>query len=300
MSSKVIERPNDFDVEPPAQYNHMLRPFDILDSSNDSASLSLLILNTLLDDIDLRQLWERSHLHVCADGGANRLYDYFDDDERRLYVPDYIVGDLDSLRPEVRRYYAQLETRVLVQLSQYSSDFMKAVKIAVIHHSDVRDQLKLPMDDCDGLSDVLSLVSRMVPSTIYIAGGMDGRFDQTFQLINQLHGLRHQYPHLHIYLVSSADVVFLVPKGTTYVSYRSRQGFNDFDPVPKCGLLPFRGEVTLNTQGLLYDVENWVSMVGGDVSSSNGVVGTTGFIVESSDDIIMNVEVSHTRTRQRK
>lgn len=296
--SKVIERPDDFDVAVPAQNHHTLRPFDVFDSSNDPAALTLLLLNTSLHNIDLRHLWSRSHLRVCADGGANRLYDYFDDDERPHYVPHYIVGDLDSLRPEVRTYYAQLATVVLVQLSQYSSDFTKAIKTAIIHHSDLQHQLTLPMDECDGLSQIISLVRTMHPFTILIAGGMDGRFDQTFQLINQLFTLHHQYTHLKIYLVTGADVVFLVPKGVTYVAYSGRSGFNSHDPVPKCGLLPFRGEVTLNTQGLLYDVENWVSRVGGDVSSSNGVVGTTGFVVESSDDIIMNVEVSHPRTRE--
>jgi hypothetical protein len=75
-------------------------------------------------------LWGASAYRVCADGGANRLYDatvavlrgggeddgeeaaaeedsYYDANHHRDFdfLPDLITGDLDSLRPDVRRYY---------------------------------------------------------------------------------------------------------------------------------------------------------------------------------------------------
>lgn len=54
---------------------------------------------------------------ICADGGANRLYDAMlnagieggkgkGKDLRDLYLPDLIKGDLDSLREDVRSWYA--------------------------------------------------------------------------------------------------------------------------------------------------------------------------------------------------
>ena len=42
-------------------------------------------------------------MRVCADGGANRLFDLLD--QSQLYIPAAVVGDLDSVRPEVVAFY---------------------------------------------------------------------------------------------------------------------------------------------------------------------------------------------------
>ncbi|HPF44906.1 MAG TPA: thiamine diphosphokinase [Syntrophomonadaceae bacterium] len=43
-------------------------------------------------------LADRADLVICADGGANYAY-------QMGVLPDYIIGDLDSIRPEVREYF---------------------------------------------------------------------------------------------------------------------------------------------------------------------------------------------------
>ena len=44
----------------------------------------------------LHQLWQEADYRVAADGGANQLYCY-------NLIPDAVVGDFDSINPEVRK-----------------------------------------------------------------------------------------------------------------------------------------------------------------------------------------------------
>ena len=46
------------------------------------------------------RVWESSELKICADGGANRLFDSLSSESRDQMLPDAIKGDLDSIRPE--------------------------------------------------------------------------------------------------------------------------------------------------------------------------------------------------------
>lgn len=106
-------------------------PFFPMNENSNKQSSALIILNTpfqtaiqrqtrsnnnnCLPDV-LRVLWESTTYHVCADGGANRLYDattistlISSSNENSIdkFIPDMITGDLDSIRPDVRAYYEE-------------------------------------------------------------------------------------------------------------------------------------------------------------------------------------------------
>ncbi|GEQ72184.1 hypothetical protein JCM33374_g5870 [Metschnikowia sp. JCM 33374] len=239
------------------------------------------------------------HPSLCADGGANRLYEYFGTEaERGKYIPKFITGDLDSLRDSVKSYYAERGSIVIPQYCQYSSDFMKAIKVVVLSGSDPgREALKGEIEEVKGLN---GLVQKYVVGsshagetlTLHVAGGIGGRFDQTIQSINQMYALSDEYPWMHLVFFTSSDVIFMARKGITHVTYSDRTVFNTKDKVPKCGLLPFGKKTLISSKGLLYDVDKWPSEIGGNVSSSNGVCGIDGFIVETTENIVVNVEVS--------
>jgi len=110
-----------------------------LERSDQARQTALIILNTPLPPQPLfRKIWQTgtqplstaghlctdsrvcvARIRYCADGGANRLYDRFvkgkgkvenedwtaeDEDEER-WLPDLVLGDLDSLKPDVKKYY---------------------------------------------------------------------------------------------------------------------------------------------------------------------------------------------------
>jgi thiamine pyrophosphokinase len=70
----------------------------------------------------LDELRARSEIVICADGGANRA-------RAAGIVPDYIVGDLDSLSAETRQAFAS--TPIIHQPSQYATDLEKSLQFAV-------------------------------------------------------------------------------------------------------------------------------------------------------------------------
>lgn len=294
----IVERPDTYEVPRPAEPHTLVEPFGHLrqqheEQPQDRQPSCVIFLNTDLLKIDLARLWDGLDLRICADGGANQLYSCFNEEERAKHVPDYIVGDFDSLRPEVRQYYADLGTVILPQYSQYSTDFMKAVKVAVLANSDRKELLTQKMDENDGLGELVKS-AKSVPFSIYVVGGIGGRFDQTFQAINQLYCMQDEYPQTTVFFVSDSDIIFLA-SGKTYVSYPSRLWLNKDDPNPKCGILPFGGPVVLHSLGLKYDVAHWPSHVGGNVSTSNALVGDTGFVVDASGPVVVSIEITHHR-----
>lgn len=56
------------------------------------------------------------------------------------YLPDAVHGDLDSLRNDVREYYASKNVPITQDHDQYSTDFMKCIAL-------IRDKEKADSTD---------------------------------------------------------------------------------------------------------------------------------------------------------
>ena len=136
---------------------------------------ALVILNTPIKSLShgklsgvLGKLWEASSYRICADGGANRLYDATvstttsiqqEGEERRrktdhcsnsndnnTFLPDLITGDLDSLRLDVRRYY---ETRGVSIIRVEDQNF---------HDLDVRSSSAISMHSLASILQILAYI----------------------------------------------------------------------------------------------------------------------------------------------
>lgn len=62
---------------------------------------------------------------ICADGGANSAVKY-------NLLPDFIIGDLDSIKPETYDYYSD-RTKIIQIKRQNDTDVEKCLKFAMKH-----------------------------------------------------------------------------------------------------------------------------------------------------------------------
>jgi thiamine pyrophosphokinase len=84
---------------------------------------ALIIANSILPtDAILNECRARAGVILCADGGANRA-------RERGLIPDFIVGDLDSILPETRAAFPNAQ--YIHRPSQYATDLEKTLQFAV-------------------------------------------------------------------------------------------------------------------------------------------------------------------------
>lgn len=273
----VIERNSDFEVELPQDGYTTIDPFTA------STSTSVLIILNQKIDVDLEELWRSTNLVICADGGANRLLEYFNSSLE--YIPQYIVGDMDSVESKTLEFYGKHGSIIIPQYNQYSTDYMKAVLLAHLCVSEIE---LADVNHEDGLSLLEKKIVKSIPIHFSVVSSIGGRFDQTIHSINQLYTMKSSFPNSTFTIHTPDDILFLVPNGQNYIKYTKRDN-------PICGLLPIGQQTILTTLGLKYDVESWPSAMTGNVSSSNTIVGTNGVLVATSEMIVMNIEKKKTR-----
>lgn len=227
----------------------------------------LVLLNQALCGLEtvLRKHWHKFSLHVCADGGANRLYDNISQESHGQYIPHTICGDLDSVRSEVLEYYEHKGTHVLRCDDQDSTDFTKVVK------------------------EVLSLRQRGLAnfSSIYAMNASGGRFDQTLGNIQTAMLLDQDLCGTPLYLVSEDSIAFLLKPSQSSIAVDTRleKGY--------CGLVPF-GEPcnSCTTTGLQWNLSGQ-SMRFGQLVSTNNLLAPGHSLVHVSTSSPLLWTMSH-------
>lgn len=190
---------------------------------------ALIVLNSDSFSLPLlRALWDASDgPRVCADGGANRVFDLLPS-----LVPDAIVGDLDSARPDVLEYYRGLG--------------------AVIHRDDDQDH-----NDLDKSIKYLGEAEN-----VSILGAFGGRFDQEMASFDCLYRWAG-FAQFRLY--SDDNLATLLVPGTNH-EIKVRKDLEG----PHCGLLPLGGKCEeVTTTGLRWNLERAPLEFGQLVSTSN-------------------------------
>lgn len=216
-----------------AQYSHCNAFLTAHEEKNDP-SIALVLLNNVYSPTLLQMLWKVAGFRVCADGGANRLYDVLSEE----MIPDIITGDLDSLRPEVGKVYERLGCKIVRDADQNRHDLDKAIHAV------------LSRCGCD--------------VTLLVLGAFGGRFDHEMAAIQSLY--RHTYRVRRMMLVGDKAMSELMLPGRHTV--RPNRQFEG----SACGLLPIGGGVaSITTDGLRWDLNGAPVAFGqqGFVSTSN-------------------------------
>lgn len=214
-------------------------------------------------------LWNHAQLRICADGGANRVFDDMPllfpledaSDVRRRYKPDVIKGDLDSIRTEVLNFYRNLGTEIIDKShDQDTTDLHKCVTY-------IRD-FSLDLDKSN--------------LCILVAGALGGRFDHEMGNLNVL----CNFSSLRIVLLSDDSLIHLLPRTHCHEIHiqTSVEG-------PHCGIIPLgMPSRSSTTSGLQWDLNNTEMRFGGLVSTSNLVTGEK-VTVESDTDLLWTISI---------
>ena len=188
---------------------------------------------------------------------------------------------MDSLRPEVEKHYSSLGTKIHKDPDQYSTDLAKSLKYIDDSSLQIsrRWQEKVrPDHQCENMS-----------LDIAIIGGLGGRADQAFSQIHQLYTTSKDHSTIcnDLYLVTSESILFLL-----------RPGLNSIIcPVgPKLltkyvGIIPVGKPSVITTRGLEWDVTNWPTDFGSQISTSNHIVNEV-FEVETTERVLFTVGIS--------
>lgn len=169
-----------------------------------------------------------------------------------------MIGDLDSVKQSTLEHYRKQGVRIIYDGDQYSTDFTKCLK----HIRKLAEGLSNGDSGVNGASAKMDIMA---------FGGLGGRVDQAFSVLHHLFAaVRHpDWLQGSISLVGRESLSVILDKG------RSRIICGPRDPVEErlfdenVGIIPVLGKAVILTKGLEWDVEDWETEIGGQVSTSN-------------------------------
>jgi len=251
-----------------AEETTIWHPADLFSPSpNAHHGFAVIVLNQSLkqDASFYRTVWNNAVYKVAADGGADQIHSLNKSNPRNDLEVDVIIGDLDSLLPEGRKYWEEKNIPIIHDSDQYSTDFMKAV-----HHIRASDERKS-----------LNIVA---------LGGLGGRVDQGMSVLSHLYSYQKEpgYPSGRMFLLSTESITFVLKAGRHRI--KAKEMYPGIGLAKHVGIIPLKESSVITTQGLEWDVTDWPTEFGGQMSTSNHVK-EEWVMVETTKDVLFTIDL---------
>ncbi|CDS40725.1 thiamin pyrophosphokinase 1 [Echinococcus multilocularis] len=241
-------------------------PFSIVDRAT---KIGLICLNSRFNGLEnlFKVLFCRASISVFVDGFANIIYD---GPLRDSHTPNFVSGDFDSIRPEVKSFYEkQKTTKVIETPDQDASDFTKAIAVLLENIG----------GHCKESSTDRSLRK---PDIDYIVGlyGSGGRADHEFGIVNSLF-IAKGLTNIPLLLVTESSISCLLDEGFNEIH------LSNCPTNLHCGLIPIGRPVRVTSKGLRWNLvsDNDILDFGKLVSTSNQTIDTRVEVV--SDGLLL-------------
>lgn len=198
----------------------------------------------------------------------------------RLQDPHAICGDMDSLRPMVEKHYRERGTQIIPDPDQYSTDLTKCLKY-------INDLATMWLVENGNDRNGAELSQALHPD-VAIFGSLGGRTDQAFSQLHQLYVANDvKFSMLgNLYLITRESIMFVLEKGGNSIL----TPVGDQCLTKNVGILPLGRPSRITTHGLEYDVTDWETEFGTQVSTSNYIVKPL-VEVETTEKVLFTVEL---------
>ena len=200
---------------------------------------------------------------------------------------------MDSVRPEVEEAFASVGTKVVKDRDLYATDFIKSLRV-------VNDEVKLKYSRARKSKysrkryrdeqERRELAFEKGGINVIVLGGLGGRADQAFSQLHHLYAASID-PTLdrigRIYLVTEESIIFLLEKGFNRIETPVGAGQLGKD----VGIIPLGGPSIITTHGLNWDVTDWKTSFGSQISTSNWIRGSHVEVI-TTERVLFTVHIA--------
>lgn len=237
------------------------------------------------------QVWKNAVYHVGADGGANCIYELnkSNSTERDVLNLDTVIGDLDSLRADAREYWHSRGSEIIYDPDQYSTDLTKAVNYVRTFKISAEGEFT-PSKDKARKAKLQKIKDGSRIKDVVCIGGLGGRVDQAMSTLHHLYNFQTEsdYASGKMFLLSSEAITFVLKSGKHKI--KVRETFPGMGLGKHIGIIPLKEPSMITTEGLEWDVTDWPTEFGGQMSTSNHV-REDWVIVETTKDVLFTIDL---------